>query len=42
MNHRRFVNLTLPQGSFVDVIAGNATGQEISLWLRKEMTHPSS
>lgn len=35
--HSSYIYLMNPQGKFVDVIQGGAAGDEIAVWLRKEM-----
>jgi len=37
VSHTSYIYLMDPQGSFVNVIQGGATGDEIAAWLRKEM-----
>ena len=37
VSHTSYIYLMDPQGEFVNVIQGGATGEEIAAWLRKEM-----
>ena len=37
VSHTSYIYLMDPQGDFVNVIQGGATGEEIAAWLRKEM-----
>ena len=37
VSHASYIYLLGPQGDFVNVIQGGATGDEIAAWLRKEM-----
>jgi protein SCO1/2 len=37
VSHTSYIYLMDPQGEFVNVIQGGATGEEIATWLRKEM-----
>ena len=37
VSHSSYIYLMNPQGKFVDVIPGGAAGNEIAVWLRKEM-----
>jgi len=39
VSHTSYIYLMDPQGAFVNVIQGSATGEEIAAWLRKEMGH---
>jgi protein SCO1/2 len=39
VSHTSYIYLMDPQGDFVNVIQGGATGDEIAAWLRKEMGH---
>jgi protein SCO1/2 len=39
ISHTSYIYLMDPQGDFVNVIQGGATGDEIAAWLRKEMGH---
>jgi protein SCO1 len=42
VSHSSYIYLMDPQGSFVDVIHGNAAGNEIAGWVRKEMREAGS
>ena len=37
VSHTSYIYLMDPQGAFVNVINGGATGDEIAAWLHKEM-----
>lgn len=37
VSHSSYIYLMSPQGKFVDVIPGGAAGNDIAVWLRKEM-----
>jgi protein SCO1 len=37
VSHSSYIYLMNPQGKFVDVIPGGSAGDEIAVWLRKEM-----
>jgi len=37
VSHSSYIYLMNPQGKFVDVIPGGAAGNDIAVWLRKEM-----
>jgi protein SCO1/2 len=39
VSHSSYIYLMDPQGTFVDVIQGNAAGDAIAVWLRTEMVH---
>jgi protein SCO1 len=41
VSHSAYIYLMNPQGKFVNVISGNAAGEEIAAWLRKEMARPN-
>ncbi len=41
VSHSAYVYLMNPQGTFVNVISGGASGEEIAAWLRKEMARPT-
>jgi protein SCO1 len=38
--HSAYLFLMDPHGTFVSLISGNASGEEIAAWLRKKMGHP--
>lgn len=38
--HSAYLFLMDPHGTFVNLISGNASGEEIAVWLRKKMAHP--
>jgi len=42
VSHTSYIYLMDPQGEFVNVIQGGATGEEIAAWLRKEMGRAGS
>ena len=39
VSHSSYIYLMDPQGTFVDVIQGNAAGDAIAVWLHTEMVH---
>jgi protein SCO1/2 len=39
VSHSAYIYLIDPQGRFVNIIQGSASGQEIAVWLRKEMNN---
>ena len=39
VSHSAYIYLMNPQGRFMDVIQGAASGEQIATWLRNELTH---